>query len=76
MAANEGWNAFGLESSSAAVILARSKGLSVEEGDFLSLPLPSGFDVIVMSELIEHLTDPVPFLRRAFEILRPGGLLH
>jgi SAM-dependent methyltransferase len=76
VATNQGWNAFGLESSGAAVTLARSKGLSVEEGDFLSLPLPSGFDVIVMSELIEHLTDPASFLRRAFEILRPGGLLY
>ncbi|MFZ2989920.1 class I SAM-dependent methyltransferase [Ideonella sp.] len=33
----------------------------------------AGYDVIVATELIEHLVDPVSFLRKAGSLLRPGG---
>ncbi len=40
------------------------------------LPLPSGaFDVIVSSEVIEHLENPRAMFRDLFRVLRPGGLL-
>src|SRR5207253_2552797 len=33
------------------------------------------FDAIVSVEVIEHLYDPRRFMRRAYEALKPGGLL-
>jgi SAM-dependent methyltransferase len=36
---------------------------------------PDSFDVIIALEVLEHLEKPRPFLRRAEELLQPGGLL-
>jgi SAM-dependent methyltransferase len=36
---------------------------------------PETFDYVHSSHLLEHLEDPVRFLRRAFEVLKPGGYL-
>lgn len=36
---------------------------------------PETFDYVHSSHLLEHLEDPVAFLRRAFEVLKPGGFL-
>ena len=33
------------------------------------------FDVVTMWDILEHIPDPVPFLRRAASLLRPGGLI-
>jgi 2-polyprenyl-3-methyl-5-hydroxy-6-metoxy-1,4-benzoquinol methylase len=35
----------------------------------------SGFDVIFSCEVIEHIYSPNKFLRRTFDLLKPGGLL-
>jgi len=37
---------------------------------------PGVFDVVVMIDVIEHLSDPVGAVRRAAEWLRPGGVLY
>jgi SAM-dependent methyltransferase len=72
------WDVFGIERSALAVEQARENGFDhVVEGDFVTAPYAEGFfDVIVMSELIEHLPDPLPFLSAARKFLRPGGLLY
>jgi SAM-dependent methyltransferase len=73
-----GWEAHGVEYSEAAVELGRKRGLpNIQLGDFLTVPLLEGFfDVVIMSEIVEHIPDPFPFVRRAYAALRPGGLLY
>lgn len=73
-----GWDTHGVEFAADAIRAAETRDLgTLHAGDFRDLPLAVGsFDVIVMSELIEHLTDPDSALRRARELLRPGGVLY
>jgi 2-polyprenyl-3-methyl-5-hydroxy-6-metoxy-1,4-benzoquinol methylase len=78
VARDRGWRTHGVEASSAAVDQGRKYGLGdLVHGDFLELDWPDGhFDVIVMTELVEHLVVPEPFLEQAARLLRPGGLLY
>ena len=77
-AKDQGWSPHGIEVSRLAVEQARRNGLGeIVQGDFLEAPFEPGFfDVIVMSELIEHLPAPEPFIRHARRLLAPGGLLY
>lgn len=71
-----GWQAYGIEPSRWAVQIAQARGLSVYEGTMDS-PLLQGrrFDAITMWDVIEHFDDPAGELRRAFDLLQPGGLI-
>ncbi len=74
-ARQRGWDAFGIEPSRWAAESARARGLSVFNGtleEFVSNGRP--FDVVVSWDVFEHLEDPVAATRRAYELLRPGGL--
>jgi SAM-dependent methyltransferase len=71
-----GWDAEGVEiAPDCAAEAARISGAPVLAGDFLSVKLRPGFDVIVMLDVIEHMRDPLACVRRAYELLAPGGHL-
>lgn len=73
-ASRHGWNAEGVELSATMADLATTLGFSVHHGPFSCAELPAAsFDVVTMWDYIEHSTDPVGDLRRASEVLRPGG---
>lgn len=74
---NRGWQTLGVEPSMQAASYARSLGLEII-GDFLTpqVAQPLGcFDVVHMSEVLEHLPEPVGFLKLTFELLKPGGII-
>lgn len=73
--AEVGCRVTGVELNPVAAAEARSRLHEVLVGDVESLPLEAGFDAIVALELIEHLVDPLQFLRRMIGLLRPGGRL-
>jgi SAM-dependent methyltransferase len=70
-----GWDAEGLEVSRPAAEHARAEGFRVFCGELAEAEYPdAAFDVVTASEVLEHLTDPLPLLEEAARILRPGGL--
>jgi SAM-dependent methyltransferase len=44
-------------------------------GELPELPIDGGFDVVTFFHVLEHLDRPEEYLRRARELLDPGGLL-
>jgi SAM-dependent methyltransferase len=68
----------GVDWSATALAQARARGLLVVQGgvDASGLPLPDGCaDVVIMSELIEHLVDTDTAVDEVRRVLRPGGVL-
>jgi len=68
----------GVDWSATALARAADRGLPVVQGgtDGAGLPLAdSCADVVIMSELIEHLVDTDTAVDEARRVLRPGGLL-
>ena len=77
-ARERGWReAIGIEPSTFASSYARERlGLDVRTEDLFEARLPKGhFDVVVMGDVLEHLTRANAALDRVTELLRPGGLL-
>ncbi len=72
-----GWEVEGIEASPKFQRYASSTlGLLVHLGTLESVSLePGRFDVMVMTDVIEHLTDPVADLKRIHRLLAPGGHL-
>jgi 2-polyprenyl-3-methyl-5-hydroxy-6-metoxy-1,4-benzoquinol methylase len=73
-----GWSACGQEVSEEAVEHIRKVyGLDVHAGDLRGLRLPGGsFDAVTMINVIEHLSDPMGYLKEAHRILKKGGVLY
>ena len=74
-----GMEVCGVEYSEHACGLARAKlGDSgrVIRGEITDLAGEAGaYDVCALSDVIEHVRDPAAFLQRAYELLKPGGVL-
>ncbi len=76
VALDRGWDAEGIEPSRWAVREAQARGLPVTRGALAELEAaPGAFDVMTMWDVIEHFPDPLAEVRRAHELLRPGGTL-
>ncbi len=71
-----GWTACGVEPSRWAAAEARRRGLQVINGTQTAPELAGRqFDVITMWDVIEHVDDPRGELTRAYDLLKPGGIL-
>src|SRR5829696_2768090 len=75
-ARRRGYETVGLELSRASAAHARDAlGLDVRELALEDFPEQSGFDVVVLADVLEHLDDPVGGVARCAALLRPGGVL-
>lgn len=72
-----GWEVLGVEISQKAIDYAKqSLGLTVYPGPLERIAFPeSDFDVVSGFYVIEHLPQPMEFLKECYRILKPGGLL-
>ncbi|MFB3917620.1 MAG: class I SAM-dependent methyltransferase [Terriglobales bacterium] len=72
-----GWQTVGIEPSSQATAHSRALELEVHE-EFLSQDTAArlgSFDVVHMSEVLEHIPDPQRFLQLVASMLGPGGVI-
>jgi SAM-dependent methyltransferase len=70
------WEVCGLELDVEAARRAAAQGFNVRQGDLVDTDFPrESFDLIRMGHVIEHVRDPIATLRRAWELLTPGGTL-
>lgn len=76
-AAEQGWSCWGTELAMESIRVARVEGWQVSQADLPDSELPPGhFDVITLVEVLEHLPDPLAYLKETTRLLRPGGLLY
>lgn len=77
LAQESGWETWGVDISQFAVNLCRRRGLkNVLKCAFEKMKFDQGFfDVVVAFDLIEHVLDPLKFLKKIGKIMKPNGLL-
>lgn len=76
-AAQRGWQVHGIEPSRQAAAHARNLGATVTEGFFGPDTAKDlgRFDVVTLTNMLEHVPDPIAILTEARDLLDPGGAL-
>ncbi|MBI3606368.1 MAG: class I SAM-dependent methyltransferase [Nitrospirae bacterium] len=76
-ARRRGWQPQGVELSRGGADYCREHfGIDVFCGKLVDAPFEANsFDCVVAIHTLEHIDEPVVFLKRAIQVLRPGGLM-
>ncbi len=75
-AQKSGWHATGVDISEANCAQARKYGLTADPVTIFQVSHQNGsLDVITANHVLEHVDQPVEFVRKAFQLLKNGGLL-
>lgn len=72
-----GADVYGIELNAPNIAIARKfLGDNIYSQDIFELNLPSeSFDVIYTRDVIEHISEPLPFLKELSRIMKPGALI-
>jgi 2-polyprenyl-3-methyl-5-hydroxy-6-metoxy-1,4-benzoquinol methylase len=68
-----GWAVSGVDPDPAAVAHGQSQGLEIFRGLISDVPAATVYDVITLNHVIEHVADPVGFLRECRKRVIPNG---
>lgn len=72
-----GWNVEGVEPGHSGCEACRAQNIQVHEGTLEDANLPSeSFDFIRFEHVLEHVPEPLPTLKEAKRILKPGGTIR
>lgn len=74
-AKRKGFTSVGVEPSSWLVNIANSYGLNVYEGTLPHVEISNKFDIIMLIDVIEHVSDPLDLLKHIKNQLSPKGLV-
>ena len=69
------WNDLRAELADYVPLKYEHGNLSFAPGNAFEIKLPSLFDGVLISEIIEHMAHPDEFLARIAELVRPGGYI-
>lgn len=76
-ARGRGWETYGTEFTDEAVAICEANGHRLHKGLLRDADYePESFDVVVYTEVIEHINNQREEFARVLELLRPGGLLY
>lgn len=78
LARQRGWESVGVEPSPSLSELASKHGYKVYRTFLQDLPASEerSFDVVALSDVFEHVTEPLPFLKTAARFLKDDGVLY
>lgn len=79
LAQKAGYDVTGIDLSEQACATARSAapGGRIINGYLENIPFAANsFDVIFLSDLLEHVVQPAPFMQKVVDLLRQGGIIY
>lgn len=73
---NFGWEPYGVEISQKSANIGNQHGLNIFCGELEGADFPDNyFDVVVLSQTLEHVYSPGSYLEHIYRLLKPEGLL-
>ena len=69
------FNVFGIDISEGNVAQARRYGFDAEIHDFVKFEPDKKWDVLILGDVIEHVSDPVRTVEKTYELLNDDGVL-
>lgn len=75
VARTQGWDVSGLDSAPENIRALQHEGIDGILADFSDYETEDLFDAVVLWDLIEHPQVPLFFIRKAYELLKEGGVL-
>lgn len=76
-AKKRGWEVYGTEYTDKQIEYLKQKGINTFQGKLTDIAFaPDMFDIIISSEVIEHINNPVEEMTHFNRLLRKGGLVY